>query len=155
VTEETGLALIGAVAAAAGNIYVIIKSQMATTAAARAVDHNTEVTGSQAKLTTELASKAEENYRMMQGVMAEFREQAKTDRDASLSKAVDNIWLTRERVLLARHDEVMEFLHYVLAHVRGTPPPPLSKPAPEAHGLTNLPPLDSEPKPVPARENTP
>jgi hypothetical protein len=149
VTEETALAIIGAIGAAAGNIFVIVKSQMATNKATRAVEANTEATGSQAKLTNEIAYKAAENQKMIREFMAEFRVQASEDRDASLTRAIENVWQTRERVLLARHIEMMEYLHHMLGAIKGSAPLPLSEPAPEARGITNLPPLQDPPKGVP------
>jgi hypothetical protein len=154
-SEEIVAAVAGAIAAAIGNVYVIIRSQKATEKATRAVVENTEATGSQRKVTIDLATKAEENYAMMKDVLAEYRVMAKSDRDASLSKAVDNVWQTRERVLLARHNETMDLLHHILETVKGAQPRPLLTPAPEAHGITNLPPLDSDPRPVPDREKSP
>lgn len=120
-SDEVILGIIGAVGAMVGNIVVIWRSEQATKKATKAVAENTEATGSQQKITVDLASKAEENYQMMKNVLAEFRVESQADREAAFDRAVGHVWRTREQVLLARHVETMGFMRAIWARLGGDP----------------------------------
>ena len=148
-SDEMILAILGAIAAIgtmAGNLAVTWRSKIATQDATRAVAANTEATTSNRRVASEVSAKADANYKMLSEFMVEFRKQASTDRDASLERAIGNVWKTRERVLLARHEEMMELLHHIMTQLAGGTPRPLSTPAREAHDVTDLPPLQSDPE---------
>lgn len=153
-SDEVILAILGAIGAIgtlAGNLAVTWRTKVATEQATKAVAANTVATDAGQKLTTEVAARAEENQRLLREFMVEFRRLAAVDRDTSLAIQFDRIWQAREKVFLARHDEVTELLHEVLARVADGHVAAVARSTPEAHTMPVMPDLRT----TPPNEKTP
>lgn len=155
-TDEMILAILGGigwVGAMAGNAAAMWKSYMVGKEATKAVEANTQAADAGHKVTAELAKTSVENQEIIKRFMLEFREMASVDRDASLTAQIDRIWQAREKVFLARHEEVTELLEHLLARSSGKEPPPLRPPAAEAHTIPVMPDLRTGPVQMPGEKS--